>query len=167
MEGRVRLMVSRGVLTLVDDSTGIQMVQIDLLADETQDDVERFEGYGFTSKPHTGAEAIMLCVGGLRSHGIVIGVEDRRYRLKDLEDGEVGIYDDLGQSIMLRRTGIEINTDQKVTVNADSVEVNAETVVVNSDDINLGASGGAKVARVGDSVVGGVITSGSNKVKAA
>lgn len=167
MESRIRMMVSRGTLSGADDAPGVQALQIELLDDEVAEDVERIGEYGFTSKPHAGAEVAMVFVGGLRSHGLVIGIEDRRYRLKDMEDGEVAIYDDLGQCVHLKRDGIEITTEQRVTVNADSVEVNAESVVVNSDDINLGGSGGAAVARVGDPVAGGVITAGSSKVSAA
>jgi phage baseplate assembly protein V len=179
--GRVRLMVGRAILGLVNDATKAQAVQVEMLDDEVQDNVERFQNYGFTSVPHKGAEAVVVCVGGLRSHGIVIATEDRRYRLTGLENGEVALYDDQGQVVKLARDGIYIETDKKVTVNADSVAVTAETVEVNaesvavtaesvvvtSNDINLGGSGGGKVARVGDTVAGGVITSGSNKVKAA
>lgn len=165
--GRVRMMIGRAILRLVNDTAMAQSAQVEMLDDEVHDAVERFQNYGFTSVPHEGAEAVVVCVGGLRSHGIVIATEDRRYRLKGLEGGEVALYDDQGQMVKLARDGIYIETDQKVTVNADAVEVNAESVVVSSDDINLGGSGGAKVARIGDSVVGGVITSGSDKVKAA
>jgi phage baseplate assembly protein V len=171
---RVRMMIGRAIIGLVNDATKAQEVQIELLDEEIQDDAERYGNYGFTSVPHAGAEAVVVCVGGLRSHGIVIATEDRRYRLTGLADGEVAIYDDLGQKVHLGRDGIYIETDQKVTVNADSVEVNAETVAVTaesvtvtSDTINLGGSGGAKVARIGDSVVAGKITTGSDKVKAA
>lgn len=166
MANRIRLMLARGIIKLINDGTGVQSVQVELLEDEVQDDVERFQEYGFTSKPHSGAEAIVAFVGGLRSHGIVIGVEDRRYRLKNLADGEVAVYDDLGQIIHLKRDGIVISTAQKVTVNAATVEVNSTTVVVNSNNINLAGTGGKKVARVGDAVVGGVITGGSSKVRA-
>jgi phage baseplate assembly protein V len=167
MANRVRMMIGRAIIGLVNDAAKAQEVQIELLDEEIQDGAERYSNYGFTSVPHAGAEAVVVCIGGLRSHGIVIATEDRRYRLTGLADGEVAIYDDLGQKVHLARDGIRIETDQKVTVNADSVEVTAESVVVNSDNINLGGTGGAQVARVGDSVANGVITSGSNKVKAA
>jgi phage gp45-like len=101
-----------------------------------------------------------MYVGGLRSHGIVIAVEDRRYRLTGGEAGEVVMYDDLGQAVHLKRDRILISSPNRI-------QVEAPKVVILSDDISLGAEGGAKVARVGDTVEGGVITSGSDKVKAA
>ena len=48
-----------------------------------------------------------------------------------------------------------------------TVTVDAEVATIAADTVNLGGTGGAKVARVGDTVSGGVITSGSDKVKAA
>lgn len=162
LEGRVRLMISRAIVRLVDDATKAQSVQIELLEDESQDAVERYQDYGITSVPHPGAEAIAVSVGGLRSHAIVIKVEDRRYRLTGLEQGEVALFDDLGQLVKLGRERIEIVSDNEV-------KVIAPKVIVESDDVNLGAEGGEKVARVGDDVdLGtGKIISGSDKVKAA
>ncbi len=167
MMHRIRMMLSRAILTLTDDSKGLQTLQVELLADEAQDGVERFGHYGFTSRPHAGAEAIAAAVGGLRSHMVVIGIEDRRYRLKNLAEGEAALYDDLGQVVHLKRDGIVIESPLKVTIEAPQVIVNADQADIVADTVNLGGTGGANVARVGDSVSGGVITSGSSKVKAA
>lgn len=41
-----------------------------------------------------------------------------------------------------------------------------DAITIEANEVNLGGAGGQPVARVGDSVVGGVITSGSAKVKA-
>lgn len=162
LEGRVRGMVGRAIVRLVDDATRAQSVQVELLEGETQDAVERYQDYGFTSVPHPGAEAVAVAVGGLRSHMIVIKVEDRRYRLTGLEQGEVALFDDLGQVIKLGRERIEI-------VSETEVKVTAPKVIVESDDVHLGAEGGQKVARIGDDVdLGtGKIISGSDKVRAA
>lgn len=162
IESRVRLMVGRAIVRLVDDATKAQSVQIELLEGEVQDAVERYQDYGFTSVPHPGAEAVAVAVGGLRSHMIVIKVEDRRYRLTGMEQGEVALFDDLGQMVKLGRERIEI-------VSENEVKVIAPKVIVESDDVHLGAEGGAKVARIGDDVnlATGKIISGSNKVRAA
>lgn len=92
-------------------------------------------------------------------HEVAICVADRQYRLVGLAAGEVAIYDDLGQTITLKR---------------DHIHVKSPKVVVESDDIHLGGEGGAKVARVGDKVNVGSgssaglwpIVEGSDKVKA-
>lgn len=157
---RIRGMVSRAVVRIVKDALKLQGIQVELLADEAQDDVERFQDYGLSGVPLDGAEAIVLCIGGLRSHAVVIAVDDRRHRPTGLEPGEVTLYDDQGQRVHLKRDGIHIVSPFKVIVEAPTVTVDADTV-------ELGGAGGAAVARVGDPVSGGVIAGGSAKVKAA
>ena len=85
--------------------------------------------------------------------------DERRYRLY-LAEGEVALYDELGQGVVLYR---------------DRIEVAAPKVVVKSANVQLGADGGPAVARVGDMVNVGSgssagqwpIVSGSAKVSAA
>jgi len=113
----IRLLVSRAVLALINDAAKLQRLQIQLMADEERGDVERFQDYGFTSHPHKGAEAIALSVGGSRSHMVVIAVEDRRYRLAGLEEGEVAMYTDEGDKIVLKRgREIEVTAGTRVIV---------------------------------------------------
>lgn len=156
---RVQLMVARCVLAAIDDKAGLQGVQIRLLADEVKGGVDRLQPYGLSTHPHPGAEGVCLFLGGGRDHGVVVVVDDRRYRLSGLAPGEVALYDDQGQRIVLHR---------------DRIQVTAPKVVVDSPDIRLGGGGGAAVARVGDLVqVGGgssaglwPIVSGSDQVRA-
>lgn len=116
---RIRLSVSRGIVRLVNDALKIQEVQISLLADETRDQVERFQNYGLTSVPLSGAEGVFLSVGGSRDHGIVIAIDDRRYRLKGLAAGEVALYDDQGQAIHLKRgKKLHVYGSDEVTIEA-------------------------------------------------
>lgn len=89
---RIQLMVGRAVVRLVDDSLKLQSLQISALKDETRDGVERFQEYGFTSVPRSGAEAIFVCIGGSRAHPIVIAVEERAVRPKALQSGDVALY---------------------------------------------------------------------------
>lgn len=234
LQRRVAMMVARGVLDLIDDGKKMQTVQVKLFADEVAPAVERFQEYGFTSSPFPGAEAVVVFPGGVRSHGIIVAVDDRRYRLTGLAGGEVALYDDQGQVVHLKRDGLALKSPLKVTAeapeitltggsNADQVaqltdagvvlkssvrvdvtapaltmvdlagnqlldidgggialtspvpvditapiaRIHADEAKVFADDLQLGGAGGAAVARVGDTVSGGVITSGSSKVTAA
>lgn len=171
-----RLAVGLALVRLVRDTFGLQRVQVDLLADETVDDVEHYQAYGLTSHPKPGAEGIYLSVGGSRGNGVVIAVADRRYRLTALEEGEVVVHDDQGQKVHLKRDGIRIETPFKVEVAAEGdVSVDAggdatvtaqSSVTVDAPRINLGAGADKKVARLGDPVVGGAISNGSSVVYA-
>ena len=130
LQRRIMLIIGRAVIKAVNDDSKMQALQISLLNGELRDGVERVQNYGFTSHPHNGAEGVCLFVGGDRSHGLVIAVDDRRYRLKGLKQGEVAIYSDEGDSIVLKRGNeIEINTKH--------FEVNTKTVKISNGKDDL------------------------------
>lgn len=106
---RLQNFFARGTVALSNPSKLMQTLQVKLLAGETLDRLEHFEPYGLTSRPKPGAEVAALFIDGDRSHGIVLVVADRRYRIKGLEEGEVALYDDQGQSIAIKREGMVID----------------------------------------------------------
>ncbi|WP_422402563.1 phage baseplate assembly protein V [Pseudomonas sp. GZD-209] len=122
---RMRLMISRGVLQMADDGQQMQSVQVTLLG-ESPAWAERFQNYGFTSVPHAGAEAVVAAVGGARAHLAVIAIDDRRYRMSSLKDGEVAIHDDEGLSVHLTREGIVINGAGKPLAFVDCPKVSMD-----------------------------------------
>lgn len=121
---RIANLASPAEVTAVDDSMRMQSLQIRLSGDDVRDEVERPQPYGLTSVPFAGADAAVLCVGGSRDHCVAIVVDDRRYRLRGLAQGEVALYTDEGDKIHLKRGGtIEVTAASRVTVNAPLVEV--------------------------------------------
>ncbi len=174
---RVQMSVGRALIAAVNSSLQTQLVQLNLLAGETSGQLEQFQEYGFASVPFAQAEAAVVFVNGDRSHGLVIATQDRRYRLTTLVGGEVALYDDQGQAVTLKRTGVVVTapkgltgtvggTGLALTVTGGATIV-ADTAVIKSQSIDLGATGGKGVARIGDAVSGGVITGGSTKVRSA
>ncbi|MFZ6687500.1 phage baseplate assembly protein V [Undibacterium sp. SXout11W] len=101
-------MAFRAVLTNINSNSPIQLIQADGLAGEQLQDNELMQHYGFTSAPLNGTKLIVLPIGGKTAHGIVIATEHTQYRLKALKKGEVALYDDQGQQIILTRSGIVI-----------------------------------------------------------
>jgi phage baseplate assembly protein V len=128
LRNRIANMVGRAVLQLVDDSKKMQLLQVGLLAEESREAVERFQNYGFTSVPLAGAEGVLVFVGGRRDHGLAIAVDDRRYRKKNLESGEVAMYTDEGDFFIIKRGGIVDLTA------ATSVDVNTAAATVTASD---------------------------------
>ncbi len=123
LRNRVANMIARAVVQLVNDGAKLQALQIVVGSEETREGVERFQEYGFSSVPLAGAEAVVVFVGGRRDHGLVIAVDDRRYRLKDLEPGEVALYTDEGDYIHFKRGGIvKIKAGTKVTWDTPAIE---------------------------------------------
>lgn len=126
LRDKIALSIARAVINLVNDVTPLQGAQISLLADETRDHMTRMQEYGFTSVPHSGCLAIAVFAGGDRSNGAVIATDDPRYRMKNLQSGEVAIYTDEGDYVHLRRGRVVEISTKKLVVNAsDRVEINA------------------------------------------
>lgn len=149
---RIKLLVTRAVVQLVDPAQLMQALQVEALAGETLDGVEHFEPYGFTSHPISGAEVLLFSAGGRRAHSIAGVVSDRRYRVKNLAAGEVAIYTDEGDTVIFKRgRSIEITAGTKVLVTAPTVEVVATTKVTMTTPLvecttNLTVGGTATVA---------------------
>jgi phage gp45-like len=63
------------------------------------------------------AEAIVLYINGSRSHPVIIAIDDRRHRLKELEEGDTAQYrlKDDRQQLLMHKDGTYLSTrDDKV-----------------------------------------------------
>jgi len=101
-------MVSRGVVSLVNDGKMLQLLQIGVLAGETvegDEGAEHFQPYGFTSVPLIGAEAVVVFPNGDRGHPLVVATSDRRYRPTGSQPGEVTVYNNTGAKVTLTKDG--------------------------------------------------------------
>ncbi|HHW4665525.1 TPA: phage baseplate assembly protein V [Yersinia enterocolitica] len=140
---RMRLIVDRAVVRMVTDSLGRQNLQLQSLADETNDDVERFQNYGLTSVPPTGSEAIVIAVGGRRSGQVAIAVEDKNSRPKGLDPNDVCLYHKEGHTILLKKGGlIEIRGKKVNLIAEEQCDINSKLINVTGptnfeDDITV------------------------------
>lgn len=134
LKNLINSLFARGTVALVDDSKGMQTLQAEFLADETFDKMERFQEYGFSSVPKNGAELLALFRGGRRDSGVVIKVDDRRYRIKALKEGEVAIYTDEGDSIILKRGNkIEVTTKEYIVKASTKIHFEAPLFEIVAD----------------------------------
>lgn len=127
-------LLTRGVVTATNGAKKMRELVIELFAGETRGEIEHMEPYGFTSEPKSGAECAAIFPNGDRSHGIVVVVADRRYRPTDLKTGEVAIFDDQGQIVILKREGIEVKTSGYL-----KAEVGGETTLKSGGNVNVTA----------------------------
>lgn len=139
-------MVTRAVVTLVNDAAKMQTLQLSLLADETLDGAEHWQQYGFTAVPHAGAEALVVSVGGHRAHSVVIACGDRRYRLTGMQGGEVAIYTDEEDKIHLKRGRV-------IDIETHTLNIKAATAV-NFDTPLITSTG--RIESDGDQVAAGI-----------
>jgi phage baseplate assembly protein V len=143
---RVAMLVTRGRMAVADDKKKLQQVQVELLADESKDGVERFQQYGFTSVPLEGAEALAVFLGGGRDHAVVVAIDDRRHRLTDLKPGDVAIYNDTGAKIVIGRDRtITIDCDKRHEESSEEVTIKTKTFRVECETLELTASSSIKV----------------------
>jgi phage baseplate assembly protein V len=146
MRNGIANLLARGVVALGNSASKLQSLQLRLTAGEVKDNMEHLEPYGFTASPLEGAEALAGFFAGDRSHGVVIVVSDRRFRLKGLKPGEVAIYTDEGDRIHLKR-GRVIDIDT-VTLNVKASDsVNFDTPLISTT---------GRIESAGDQVAAGV-----------
>ena len=122
LKNRVILMVSKGTSTAVNDSQGLQTHQVKGLAGEVKRKVPAVMHYGFNSRVPSGADVVMLSVGGNRENAVIVGTEHRDFRLKDLDEGDCILYNKNGKFIHL--VGDDVDTFlSKLSIRNDSEEL--------------------------------------------
>lgn len=100
---KIRLMVARGIVKLVQDS-GLQLMQLDLLDEETRDGVERVQNYGHRGHPPQGSTVATVAVAGSRDHLVVVACEHPDH-VPPLESGESAMYAMFGQLFKMDKEG--------------------------------------------------------------
>lgn len=132
-------LISRAVVQLVADAPMLQELQLQVLDGEIRARCERFQAYGLTTVPLVGAEAVVLFPNGDRAHPLVVCVDDRRHRKRNLAVGEVALYNHLGVYVLLKLGSV--------------VEVNAPIDLVNGAALRVAGTKvvGAQGAAVPDS----------------
>jgi len=138
---RVRLLILRAVVQLVDDSAGLQRVQVETLAGRDHDSLTHLQPYGLSAVPEPGAEGLVLNIGGATGHHVLIAVDDRRHRPTGGLPGEVRYYSRFGQLIELKADGSIALTPaagQPIVVNGD-ITVNGNVVATGEVSDALGS----------------------------
>jgi phage baseplate assembly protein V len=171
----VRSLLTRGRIAMSVLNPKRTLVQLTGLADEVKDQIELMLPYGMSALPDAG-DVVMLQIGGSRAHLVALCGDNPALRIPDLVKGEFGFRDLNGQQIVFRTDKVEVTTpkdllitvtgkvSQSITGDLDQT-VNGQTVLT-CDNINLGGTGGKKVALDGDPVVDGKVVASSQKVKA-
>lgn len=165
----------RGKLTLTQSGEPIQRVQVQGLADETLQEIEQLQQFGFTSHAPADTDVIVIPLGGDTSHGIVIASEHGSFRVKNLQSGEVAVYDESGSSIVLKKGKlIEMDCDTlhikaKTKIHMESPLVEASQVLTAQGQINgnggLAISGGSGATVSGSLKATGDVVAGNVSVQ--
>lgn len=152
---KLRLMVARGVVKLVKDA-GLQLIQADLLADETRDGVERIQNYGHRGHPPQGSTVAAVAVEGSRDHLVVVACEHPDH-VPSLNSGESAMYAMFGQLFKMDDQGnvtlicknFKIEASGDVTTNAKNITATAEANASMQAGGNIGITATGGVGMVG------------------
>lgn len=152
---KLRLMVARGVVKLVKDA-GLQLIQADLLADETRDGVERIQNYGHRGHPPQGSTVAAVAVEGSRDHLVVVACEHPDH-VPPLNSGESAMYAMFGQLFKMDDQGnvtlicknFKIEASGDVTTNAKNITATAEANASMQAGGNIGITATGGVGMVG------------------
>ncbi|MDA3920966.1 MAG: phage baseplate assembly protein V [Salinisphaera sp.] len=143
---RVRGMIARCLLDSVDATTLRQIVQVKLLDGELAAGVELFEPYGFSGVPLDG-DGLFLAIGGNRGHGAAFNVGGKTHRPTDLAAGEACVYNQLGDRITIRQTGvIEVTASTKVLFDTPLAEFTADVLIRGNEAIVGDSTGQGEVS---------------------
>lgn len=137
MMRRIRLMLGRAVVNIVNDGLKAQNLQISMMGDDVPDDVERLQNYGQISVPLAGAEAIIACIGAQSDHSIALVVEDRRYRPTGLPAGDTGIYHFEGHRLRLTKDGRAILTCKTLEIYAEDSATLDTPLTIHTGDVEI------------------------------
>lgn len=157
-----------------------QSAQVQTANNEIADNVKFIEAYGFTAKPKQNSECILLNIQGNPGNVVALVIGNRELRFKELNDGEVAMYDDSGNLLHFKNGGIidfkatdtltqtaqtiNISGSQTVKIQTQTAVIEASTTNITADTANINASttnitgkvnlagGGQPVARLGDTV---------------
>lgn len=135
-------MLAKGILESLSEGTELQLVKVNL-GSQVQSGVDRLGEYGLTSRPSPGAQAVVLFIEGRRDNPVVIGIDDGRYRVQLDADGEVALYSQFGNKIVMKADGsIEATpaTGQKFIINGslDVTGIVKATVDVKAGPLEVG-----------------------------
>lgn len=164
---RITGMLTRAIVTDIVENLQRQNLQVKMHADESADNIERFQNYGMSSFPPAGSEAILAALGGSLDGLVAIAVENKKYRPQG-ESGDVFLYHLEGHNIRLTKDGkiLVTATDVIFDVANSFTIISPETLIQGplhvtggiSTDLGIYATG----AITSDSVVTGADLSANN-----
>jgi phage gp45-like len=126
---RVMMAVAPVKITATDDSGPVHRAQVRGFPPETIDNMPVLQIYGLASHAMPGSDAMALFASGDRSNGVIVATGNQQYRLRGLAPGEVALYTDEGDKVVLSRGRIiEITSGTKVRIVCPRLEVTGDII---------------------------------------
>jgi len=136
-------MITRGVITRVDDSKPTQVVQIVLRFGETADDVELLQPFGLSFAPPEDTETVVLAAGASQDNVVALASANRRLRPTGADTESGGLYDGDGWKVYLSNDGfVHLGEREAMDFLARADRVDAEIKAIRDAIINAKATPG-------------------------
>ena len=147
---RLRVLMTFARTLRVDDSGPLQLISVQGLIGELRDDCPRIGEWGLASNPPLSAQAVVVALGADRGQLVVLGVEDRNTRRKNLPVGAVEVYSSHATA--------RIRIDSAGVMSIDATALNGTTgpVALNvTGNVAITATGTVNVTATGAATVNG------------
>lgn len=154
---RLYSMTGRALITAINEESQRQKFQILIDSDESMDDVEHFQHYGFSSVPPKGSEALVLALNGNNAKRVAINAEKKDLRPKG-EGSDVFLYHEEGHKIGFLRNGkVHLTAIDVILAASNSLTIISPENIIQgplhvtggiSTDLGIYATGGITSASV-------------------
>ncbi|EMK5462991.1 phage baseplate assembly protein [Vibrio cholerae] len=154
---RLYSMAGRALITAINEESQRQKFQILIDSDESMDDVEHFQHYGFSSVPPKGSEALVLALNGNNAKRVAINAEKKDLRPKG-EGSDVFLYHEEGHKIGFLRNGkVHLTAIDVILAASNSLTIISPENIIQgplhvtggiSTDLGIYATGGITSASV-------------------
>jgi phage gp45-like len=122
--------ILRGVVLAVNDSGGIQTVDVETHPDVVRTGVPVFSAYGFSAVPPAGSVTLLLAVDGDPGNLVALPATLPGARQGDAAAGEVAFADGQGNRVVIRQGGIaEVVAATKIKLTAPLVEIHGDVQI--------------------------------------
>lgn len=136
---KIRGAVRRSTLKNIRDDGQTQRASVEVADGIWRDDVEVLQAYGVaTHVPEDGALALVLAVGGDEGDLVVLPIGNPSKRLGGLKPGEVGVYNEHGDKIVITAGGdinITSGNSLTVTIGGVSFKISAAGVAITGGQV--------------------------------
>lgn len=170
IQRRIISMITRAIVVDVIEDLQRQAIQITGESNESGDNIERFQQYGFSSVPPADSEAIIAALKGNLAQRVALAVEKKELRPQG-DSLDVFIYHAEGHSIQLTKDGkcIISVTDAILEATSSFTIISPETLIQGplhvtggiSTDLGIFATG---AIQSGSSITAAGIVGGSDLV---
>jgi phage gp45-like len=133
----VRAVLRRFRVLETDDSGTQQKTKLAGLKNERPEEIVRIQGHGITSHAPKESEGVGIPLGGRADRLMILGLEHKDKRPKNLPEGGVALYDADGKVLKIVKDNTTWNAGDKPweLTNATTVKINA------ANDLAIGVNG--------------------------